>query len=81
MKKITESDFNRHIRTDLYRKGLSESERRKAKLAFLGDTDEGKITQRELEQRVKELRKNKSEYGFSDKKIDTIEETLKKRLH
>lgn len=80
MKKITDSDFDK-IRQDLYRQGFKKSERDKAEMVFLGDKDEGRITQKEADKTLKYMEKNKGKYGFSGEKIEKLKDEIRRRMH
>lgn len=80
MKKITDSDW-KHIRADLYRKGMNETKREKLEMAFLGDKDQGKMTYNEYEKTMKEVRKHASKWNLSESDLEKLDEIVQRRMH
>ncbi|PIR69724.1 MAG: hypothetical protein COU47_01410 [Candidatus Niyogibacteria bacterium CG10_big_fil_rev_8_21_14_0_10_46_36] len=80
MKRISSKEFEEHVGKDLYSKGLDQQKRNILESAFLGDKDEGKITQREAEQTLKHIEKNRHKLNLSEDDIKKFREVLDRRM-
>ena len=85
-KRVTEKEF-KQVRSALAGKGFSRINRDRAEAIFKPDMYEKPtsshkkgLEENEIEARLKWLRENKSKHNFSDQQINTLEETLKKKL-
>ena len=81
--RVTSHEFKK-VRGSLWGKGVSSKDIKKVEGVFRGDLHEHRtrrgIDEKELGQGIDWMKKNKSAYGLSDKKIDAIEEEMKKHL-
>jgi len=81
MKQMSSGEFEKYVSNDAYAKGLNQRKRNLLASMFLGDKDEGKITQKEAEKTFKHIEKNKYKLKLSDKDIEKYREIFDKRLH
>jgi len=84
--RVTEKEYKK-AKSEMYTEGFSMRERSKVDEIFAADfeipgTDSHPkgLEKAEIEARIKWMRENKSKHGFSDNRIDQIEEDLMKRL-
>lgn len=80
--RVSKKEF-REAQSILSSKGLTKNERNKVEQIFFGalsekGTQEG-IDKEEIAQGIEWMRKNPSKHGISPKKIDEIENALKKK--
>lgn len=84
--RVTKDEFKK-VRSDLASHGMNERQRDKVESIFSGDmyekateTHPTGIEKDEMEMRIKWMRENKDKHSLSDKQIDEVEASLRKRL-
>lgn len=85
-KVVTEKEYKK-AKSEMYSEGFSMRERAKIDEIFAADYNMPSTASHprglekiEIEARIKWMRENKSKHGFSDEKINQIEEALLKRV-
>ena len=84
--RVTEKEY-RKAKSELYSEGFSKRQRAKVDEIFSPDynmpgTDSHPrgLEKAEIDARIKWMRENKSKHGLSDREINDVEESFKKRL-